>query len=422
MRRRAPAPPRNWCLSFGGLWVGKPGGIRGSRIPNLLGHHKTWGCCRWRALMSPEVSDECRQEVVAVVSMSAPGKLILAGDHAAVYGCPAIAVAIGLRCHTSSVASPGSTVLLDLSDIGVHRRLLWQDVEDYQSEVKRRWQQYMRVPSPQTFARVRGDDPAHLALVALGEVAAHAPGIVTAQGLRLSVRSQIPSSSGMGSSAAAAATIVAATLSAVDAAADAASVDRLVHQVESRQHGQPSGIDQAVALRGGAVKVSRDPAGAADCTTLSVPRAVWKQFSVYDTGPAPESTGDVVAGIRRHFEARKAAFSGLLAKMTDLTEIISQCLTASPMQTQVLIKSMRGYQMCLQQLGTVPRPVQDAVCLVESLGGAAKVCGAGSLTGPGAGALLVIWPRDDFPIRATLDGYPLMEMDFDVAGLRQETV
>ncbi len=50
---------------------------------------------------------------------------------------------------------------------------------------------------------------------------------------------------------------------------------------------------------------------------------------------------------------------------------------------------IREHQACLEALGVVPEPVRTLVRRVEAAGGAAKVSGAGSLAGPGAGSLLV---------------------------------
>jgi len=45
-------------------------------------------------------------------------------------------------------------------------------------------------------------------------------------------------------------------------------------------------------------------------------------------------------------------------------------------------------------IGVVPTAVQAIVEEIEHLGGAAKLSGAGSLSGPGAGCLLVLLPED----------------------------
>ena len=56
---------------------------------------------------------------------------------------------------------------------------------------------------------------------------------------------------------------------------------------------------------------------------------------------------------------------------------------------------IREFEACLEEFGVVPEPVRRIVRQVEERGGAAKISGAGSLAGPGAGSLLVYHPRPE---------------------------
>ena len=75
----------------------------------------------------------------------------------------------------------------------------------------------------------------------------------------------------------------------------------------------------------------------------------------------------------------------------------------------------------LEELGVVPKPVRDLVRRVEAEGGAAKVSGAGSAYGPGAGCLLVYHPEPErIAGWSFLEGLSFYPVRLGAAGLRAE--
>ena len=77
----------------------------------------------------------------------------------------------------------------------------------------------------------------------------------------------------------------------------------------------------------------------------------------------------------------------------------------------------------LEGLDIVPPEVSAAVREIERRGGAAKLSGAGTLTGAGAGALLVGWPSrlEGDPAEA-LPGYPCHRAAIGAPGLTIESM
>jgi mevalonate kinase len=147
----------------------------------------------------------------------APGKVILYGEHAVVYGRPAIAVPVTeVRAEViveDATSRPGIT--LYAPDIG--------RTVDLESAPR--------------------DEPLSLTvrntLACLGiEVYAHP--------LKLTIHSSIPVASGMGSGAAVATAIVRALSEHLGRPLDAEAVSAIVYETEKVHHGTPSGIDNTV--------------------------------------------------------------------------------------------------------------------------------------------------------------------------------
>jgi mevalonate kinase len=154
----------------------------------------------------------------------APGKVILLGEHAVVYGHPALAGALG--SGVAVVASTGSGAL--------------------------------RVPKWEVEVRA-GDagSPLAQAYTALVERLAALPGWRMPP-VDLEARFELPTGAGLGSSAALSVAIVRALAQAAGCELDHATLCDAAMAAETVFHGRPSGIDHAVAARGGFGLYTRD--------------------------------------------------------------------------------------------------------------------------------------------------------------------
>ncbi len=149
------------------------------------------------------------------IQSSAPGKAILFGEHAVVYGQPAIAVPV-LEVAARAVIVPAPTGAgLSLVATDLEERLRLKDAPPWE---------------PLAFA-VRH------ALRHLGEPEPDAT---------IVIRSSIPIAGGLGSGAAVSAAIVRALASFLGHSLSREEVSRLVFEVEKIHHGTPSGIDNTV--------------------------------------------------------------------------------------------------------------------------------------------------------------------------------
>ncbi len=161
-----------------------------------------------------------------MIKSSAPGKIILLGEHAVVYSRPAIAVPVTCVQATASAeaAPPGSGCTLHAADLGRTIRL----------------------------ATAASDDPLAAAVrgvLTLPQVCNLREGEqATEPDVTLSIHSTIPLAGGMGSGAAVSAALVRALAMHLGCPLDDATVSALVFEVEKLHHGTPSGIDNTVVV------------------------------------------------------------------------------------------------------------------------------------------------------------------------------
>lgn len=350
---------------------------------------------------------------------SAPGKLILAGEHSVVYGRPALVASVDRRV-VAEVVARDLGVLLELPGLGFVEESSWQDVVDLGIRSKEAWLRYDADPNSESFRRLLDDDPARLVKLALAQAAAHRPGLLD-QGLRLVVLSDLPTGSGLGSSAAVGAAVLAAALRSVG---DEVANDELVPlalEVERHQHGSPSGLDTAAVVHGGVLSVVRGDRGL-ELTELTADPATLKRLKVVDSGRPADSTGEVVSGVRARLQQEPQAVEASLDDLAEATLEMRRCLESGAEQQLGAI--VRRLHAGLCRLGVVPQAVRERVAAIERRGGAAKISGAGSLAGPGAGMLLVYDPEGSpgamTRIAEVLDGYPEVAGRLGADGLKVE--
>jgi mevalonate kinase len=397
------------------------------------------------------------------VTVSAPGKLILMGEHAVVYGRPALVAALNLRLTVRVAPRADGAVLLDLPGLGHIEQTSWAELLAYARAARESWDAYSREPALERFHAVQGGDPAHVVKVALGEAAKtltpdpsptalpptgrgepgwSGPAVLPLlpvggramgeegrgdeglglPGLILRVDSELPIGSGFGSSAATAVAVIAGSLAFRGVPLDLRQIEQLALEVERRQHGLPSGVDSATVLFGGLLWARRLPAGELEIERLAVTSPLLRRLRVYDTGAPAESTGVVVAAVRARRDRDPAAHESLLDRIAAATRGFRAQLQQPAEDATVIVDLIRECHACLQALGVVPEEVSALIRRVEAEGGAGKISGAGALSGPGAGCVLVYHPDT-----ARIAAWPFLQslsfhaVHLGADGLRRET-
>lgn len=219
-----------------------------------------------------------------VLTSSAPGKIILSGEHAVVYGHPAIAFPVPqVRVQAFIAARPTAPQeeIQVISDL-VH------------------------LNSP--LASLKPHHPIRLAV----EIVKQELRLEHLPAFELRITSTIPVGSGLGSSAATAVAVVRAVSGFLGAILPDQTISDLAFRVEKQIHGSPSGIDNTVTAFNHPVYFVRGE----PILALKVP--VPLAFVIGDTGIS-SSTRAVVDDVRRMRDENPTRVDAILQKIGALT-------------------------------------------------------------------------------------------------------
>jgi mevalonate kinase len=273
------------------------------------------------------------------------GKVILFGEHSVVYGQPALAagLASGLALHASALADPRAAIELSIPA----------------------WDLDLRLTA----------DTEHPVARACLEVLAHCDGPVT--GWRIDGDARVPCRAGLGSSAAL--TVALARLAlGPQVGSGAPELDDVVaaSMVGERVfHGTPSGLDSAVAARGGVVAFERG--GTGEAVELGAPLSL-----VVIPSGIPRQTGALVAGVRLRRDRLPAVIDPVIHALGQLVARGRTALVAGDLAELAELTTV-AHEL-LSALG-VSLPALDQLCAAAVRHGAL----AAKLTGAGGGGCVI---------------------------------
>jgi hydroxymethylglutaryl-CoA synthase len=314
------------------------------------------------------------------LTVRAPGKLILSGEHAVVYGNSALAMAINRYTETtvSGYAQPPEkeNILFNLLNFRYHREHSLSALRRFKRGVQEKYQQFL-----QGNYGIRDvlKEPFELLQYAVTHLIDKRE-VKLPQGIEIQTDSNIPIGCGMGSSAAAIVSSMIAVAQFSQLEIDLDSCYQLAWDAENMQHGHSSGVDVYLVLHGGCIRFSKE--GRRESRPVPA-----KRFLLVNTGTPAATTGECVAAAS--FLKNDAL---LLAEFAQATDDIDRALQQD--DTRLLIDGVRRNHRLLVRLGVTPERVQRFIADVEKTGGAAKICGAGSVRGDAAGMVLVITEID----------------------------
>jgi mevalonate kinase len=276
-----------------------------------------------------------------MTTASAPGKIILFGEHAVVYGRPAIAVPIRQVAATAEVTSlsdsPTGHIYVEASDIGLASWLHEMDP---------------------------GNPLARIIHLTLEEIDIHDP---PALGIRIS--SSIPISSGLGSGTAVSVAIVRSLTTHLGHGLPLKRQSELAYEVEKIHHGTPSGIDNTVVTYAKPVyyERGREP----EILNIGAPFIL----VIGDTGVRSPTTV-AVEQVRKAWQEDPDRYEAIFDEMGKIAAQARESIVGG--QSYDLGPLMDHNQVLLEAIG-VSSPALQALIDVARTSGAkgAKLSGAG---------------------------------------------
>jgi mevalonate kinase len=273
-----------------------------------------------------------------VIAVSTPGKVILFGEHAVVYGRPAIAVPVAQVKATATIdaARPGHGATILATDLARAVHLCDAPADDPLAAIARAALAHFDLPEPDA---------------------------------NITVHSTIPIASGMGSGAAVSASIARALAKFLGRDIDEAALSSLVYEVEKLHHGTPSGVDNTVVVYARPVYFIRGR----PIQTFRVERPF--TLVIGDTG-VKSPTKIAVGDVRRAWEAERERVETLFDRIGSIAERARAAIEAG--QVDALGPLMDENHALLREIGVSSDGLERLVAAAKSAGAAgAKLVGGG---------------------------------------------
>lgn len=281
------------------------------------------------------------------IRVSAPGKLIFLGEHAVVYGKPALIATVAKRCFITLTPHNNKKVKIISQNPG--------QPLDYPEFVISQTLEFFKKEST--------------------------------SGFTLSINSEIHAGAGLGSSAALAVAIAGAVCLFLGEKFDKEKINNIAYLCERKKHGNPSGADNSACCYGGLLWFRKETPDLKIISQLpfNISEKIAKNLFTIFTGTPKESTKEMVNRVGDSYKKRPAFIRSIFDSQESLTRELFIALKNK--DGKAIKNCIKNGEKNLEQLGVVSPSVKSLIRKIEEKGGAAKICGAGGKT-KGAGIVL----------------------------------
>ncbi len=340
-----------------------------------------------------------------MVKVSAPGKCIIIGEHAVVYGKPAIIAAIGLRTNVS----------FEKSDSVTYRDKRWkhddtwplEEVYETTGKILSLWNSCAdKKDFSELFRSIKSNRYENYKKTIIG-IALKCLSIN--HGIIVDIDSEIPGGSGLGSSSSLSVSLVKGIAAAYDQLPSLEEINKIAYELEKIIHGTPSGGDNSACCFGGLVWFRKSqPTNEIRSLKEEIPYKL-ENFILVNTGHPEKTTGELIQQIRDLEETFRQTHIDDLERLT--LEMLQVLKDKNYTRMKEIINEA---QKNLAELTVSTHTIDNLCKAVRELGGAAKLCGAGG------GGIVLCWHEDVNKLKNEIKllGFEPLEVDLAVEGVR----
>lgn len=308
------------------------------------------------------------------VTASAPGKVTLFGEHAVVYGEPALVASIGKRVYVTTELRDDDHVRIVASDLQVPGLTVTFTGEELIVETD-----YGRTISAVAYLKTAID------------VVSKYLGVF--KGANIVVRSEMPVGAGLGTSAAVAVATILSYSTALGYALKKEEVARLGWEVEKLVQGAASPMDTSITTYGGVIKVKLLSGN--DYEVKALPR-VSDLPIVIGYVEREARTKDLIAKVKSLKDRYPEIVDRIIRTIGLITEMAEAALIGNDLIT--LGELMNVNQGLLDSLGISNRRLSELIYAARSAGAlGSKITGAG-----GGGCIIALAPGNQDAVEVAI--------------------
>ena len=333
-----------------------------------------------------------------MIKVSAPGKCIIIGEHSVVYGKPAILAAISKRCHVAAEKAGKITVSSVAGDLS----LSVGDAKAFAAKADVLWKEcFAKKDFSPMFAAIK-ERPGGALKAGIGKILSE---LSVSNGAKIRIESEMPIGAGLGSSASLAVALTRALSELNGVTISKERINEIAFQLERYSHGTPSGGDNSACCFGGMVWFQKEP------LTIKPLALRVGGFALVNVKKREKSTGELVQMVRNLEDKYRNQRIDALGVATE------QMLEALKKKDSKRITSLlNGAQKNLKELGVSCREMDALADAVMTVGGGAKLSGAG------AGGVMLCYHECAQKLKDAIvaAGYESMEVEIGAEGVRTE--